>query len=214
MKQRVLTAVFLSAALAAFAQQGVIRDLSGTVELKRAGAASFTVAKQGDFVARDTIVSTGFKSTAIIAVGSTTLTVLPITRLSLAEIVQAQGSERTNVNLEAGRVRAEVRPPVGSKADVTIKTPSSTASVRGTIFEIDTYTITVIEGTVAYSGANGGLMLVSGGSASQVDSVTRRVLDPIDVGSNIFPAPPIGADEPTTRQGGSSDVELILELSF
>ena len=52
-----------------FAQQaGEITELSGTVELKAAGQADFVPAKIGDRVTRDTIVSTGFRSTALIIV--------------------------------------------------------------------------------------------------------------------------------------------------
>ena len=94
MKQAAVIAVLiLLCAGMAFAQSGgVIKELSGTVELKPAGQADYTAAKAGDAVARDTVVSTGFKSSALITVGSTTLTVRPLTRLSLAEISASAGT--------------------------------------------------------------------------------------------------------------------------
>jgi hypothetical protein len=219
-KQTLLIMAFLSAALGAFAQQGIIKELTGTVELKPAGASAFVSAKQGDTVAQNTVISTGFKSTAVITVGSATITVKPITRLSLAEISQGQGSERLGVNLQAGRIRAEVKPPAGMRADMSVKGPSVTASVRGTEFELDTYSLTVIEGTVAFSGTNGGIMMVSGGGSSHVDPVTLRAVDPVIEGAAALrPLLPVGADEKSVQAGGkesidTAKVEFSLELSF
>jgi hypothetical protein len=214
-KQMILTALFFSAALGLFAQQGILKEISGTVELKPAGASAFVIAKKGDTIAPNTIVSTGFKSTAVITVGSTTLTVRPVTRLSLAEISQSQGMESLNVNLQTGRVRAEVKPPVGTRADMTVRSPSATASVRGTEFEFDTTTLRVIEGTVAYSGNSGTVMLVSAGGTSQIDPVSRQAADPIETSAAaLLPPPPAGASEQSTRPGSLNTVEFTIELSF
>jgi len=168
MKKIFLVILMLSAIVfAAFAQSGVIREVSGEVELKRSGAAAFSAASSGDEVARDTIVSTGFKSTAVIAIGSSTITVRPLTRLSLAEIQSASDSETLNVNLQAGRVRVDVNPPAGTRANTTIQSPGATASVRGTSFEFDTVNLTVREGKVAFSSASAGAVtIVQGGESS------------------------------------------------
>jgi hypothetical protein len=215
-KQMVLLMLMLCTALGVFAQQGVIKELNGTVELKPAGASVFIAAKQGDTIARDTVVSTGFKSTAVITVGSATLTVRPLTRLSLAEITQAQGNELVNVNLQAGRVRAGVRPPTGTRTEFTVRSPSATASVRGTEFEFDTMTLAVINGTVAYSGAKGSTMLIGQGGTSHVDPITLRVADPIETGAeSLLPPPPVGANEHVNTQSGSvSEVDFSMELKF
>ena len=62
------------------AQNAVIREMTGEVEIKPAGASAFVPAQAGDEVAQDTVVSTGFKSTAIITVGSSEITVRPLPR--------------------------------------------------------------------------------------------------------------------------------------
>ena len=122
MKKIILTA-FFTAAIAAglFAQNGVIRELTGEVELKHAGSTAFVPAAAGAQVALNTIVSTGFRSTAIITVGSATITVRPLTRLSLAEIQSSSDSENVNVSLQAGRVRVDVKPPAGTRANLTVQ---------------------------------------------------------------------------------------------
>ncbi|GBU27989.1 hypothetical protein R84B8_01545 [Treponema sp. R8-4-B8] len=77
------------------------KEFTGTVELKYAGAADYTAATSGAQVKADTIVSTGFTSTALIEVGSVIIAVRPPTRLPLTEISASAGTELVNMNLEA-----------------------------------------------------------------------------------------------------------------
>jgi len=158
---------------------GVIRELTGEVELKRSEASAFIKAKAGDTVAADTVVSTGFKSTAIIEIGSSSITVRPLTRLSLAEIQAASDTETLNVKLQTGRVRVDVKPPAGTKANCTVQSPSATASVRGTSFEFDTFNLKVYEGGVAFRGNSGIGILVPVGMTSYIDSDDKAV-DPFE----------------------------------
>ena len=148
--------MMMAVSLGVFAQSGVIREISGTVELKPANAAAFVAAKVGDQVAQDTVVSTGFKSTALIEVGSSVLALRPLTRLTLKEISASSEAEALNVNLQAGRVRVDVNPPAGSKASVSVSSPNATASVRGTSFDMDTRSVSVAVGVVDFSGSGTG----------------------------------------------------------
>jgi len=194
MKRNTLAVLILLCAAQAFAQNGIIKELSGTVELKHAGKADYVAAKSGDAVAKDTVVSTGFKSAALISVGNTTLTVRPLTRLSLAEISAAADTETLNVSLQTGRVRVDVKPSAGTKAAMTISSPMATASVRGTSFEFDTQSLNVLSGTVAFAGNQGGVMLVSAGSASEVQA-NGRAADPVETfTAELLPAPVAGSD--------------------
>ena len=222
MKKRMLVIIVLAvqfvSAVTVFAQNGVIKELSGTVELKRAGQGAFVPAKVGDAVAKDTVVSTGFKSTALIAVGSTVITVRPLTRLTLAEISATAGSEAVNVNLQAGRVQVDVHPPAGTRASTTIQSPTATASVRGTSFEFDTMNLSVSEGTVAFKGKKGAVMLVRAGSASQVGG-DEKAVDPIVKGAaELLPPLPSGSVMSSASHGSGaaedSSVDFELELDF
>jgi hypothetical protein len=204
MKRNTLIILALLCTAQVFAQNGVIKEFSGTVELKRAGQADFIPAKPGDTVTKDTVISTGFKSTALISVGNTVLTVRPLTRLTLAEISASADSETLNINLQTGRVRVDVKPPAGTKAHTTVSSPTVTASVRGTSFEFDTQRLNVLEGTVAFAGNRGGLMLVSTGSKSEVRD-NGRVADPIETyAAELLPPPVAGSDSGLNR--GSSAV--------
>ena len=189
-----------------FAQSGTIRELTGTVEIRRPGQAGFTAARQGDTISSDTIISTGFRSTALIAVGSSILTVRPLTVLTLTEIQSMAGTETINVSLQAGRVRVDVNPPAGTRANVDIHGPVATASTRGTSFEFDTRTLTVYNGVVAFAGQRGGTMLVSAGSTSHVTE-SSRAADPIQVAiTSLMPAPVAGSDT------GLNHIPPIVEL--
>ena len=169
MKKTILAGLLVTVVLNAYAQSGVIKEITGTVELKPSGATGYTAARAGDTVAEDTIISTGLKSTAMVEVGSTAIAVLPLTRLTLTEIRSSQGNETLNVNLQAGRVRVDVTPLAGNRASTTVNSPISTASVRGTSFYFDTRNLHVREGSVNFKGNKGYTIKVGAGFASFVD---------------------------------------------
>jgi hypothetical protein len=197
MKKTVVFTFLFFAACAVFAQSGLITEISGTVELKAGGASGFVPAQLGDSIDKDTVISTGFRSTALVSLGSATIIVRPLTRLTLNELVRVQNVETINVNLQAGRIRVDVKPPAGNRADFTVKTPTATASVRGTDYALDTRNIHVNEGAVDYSGDLGPVVLVMENNDSGVDDVSGRVKDPIEVyTTTILPPAPPGADAP------------------
>jgi len=211
-----------------FAQEGsqraIIRELMGTVELKFAGSAAWVPAARGQAIAVDTVVSTGFKSSALIAVGDSQITVRPLTRLSFKEIRERSGTEieTINMNLQAGRVRAEVRPPAGTRASFTVQSPTATASVRGTVFELSTNELRVIEGTVGFFGNHSAftstsastssstpsptftsaftptssLVLVDAGGEGHIDEKTGRAINPkMKPGFGMRPDMPVGSED-------------------
>jgi len=203
MKKTALTFFIILMGMSIFAQNGVIRELSGTVELKASGASAFVPAKAGDQINPEMVISTGFKSTALVAVGSALITVRPLTRLTLTEIRAAAGTETLNVNLQAGRVRVDVNPPAGTKASMSVSSPMATASVRGTSFEFDTRNLSVNHGRVNFQGNKGHARTVSGGASSRVEE-DGRAADPIHVKiAGLTPTPPVGTDLTSGNTGGS-----------
>jgi hypothetical protein len=200
--QKVITVIFLMLlAFGAYAQNGVIRELSGTVEAKAPGAASFTPLNAGDQVSQDTVISTGFKSTALVEVGSSLLTVRPLTRLTLTEIRSSAGAETLNVNLQAGRVRVDVTPPAGTRASMSVSSLMATASVRGTSFEFDTRNVKVSHGIVSFAGnrSRSSARLVNAGYASRVED--GKTVDPIKMRNSRL-SPPAVAGTGSSGSGG------------
>ena len=214
-RMKIVMVLILLCAAQAFAQNGVIEELSGTVELKRAGTADFIAAQKGDEIARETIVSTGFKSSALIKVGSSVLTVRPLTRLSLAEISASSGTETINISLQTGRVKVDLNPPAGTRTTMKVQSPIATASVRGTSFEFDTQSLEVFEGTVAFEGSEGGAMLVNAGDSSEILD-NGAPADPIETGAVDLMPPPYAGNDTGFQRGGkqSNKGEFYLKLDM
>ena len=206
MRSKIIVAVcLLFVGSGVFAQQAVIRELTGTVELKQAGSAVWEKAVQGQSIAGNTVISTGFKSYAQLNIGNSILNVRPLTRLSLAELSSAAGIETIRVNLQAGRVRANVNPPAGSRSEFSIQTPPATASVRGTTFEVDVFTLSVIEGSVEYTGTSGVPVLVDTGSSSYVDDRTGRAASSMEtLFAALNPEQPVGSVQFSSFKGAAT----------
>lgn len=197
MKKIILAFFLVLAGINVFAQSGKIRELSGTVELKPAGVLSFVPASAGDLVREDTVISTGFKSTALVEVGSVLIAVRPLTRLTLTEIRSSAGNETLNVNLQAGRVRVDVAPPAGTKAAMSVTSPSATASVRGTEYETDGVNLNVYRGRVVYQGNRGNRFTVVADANSSIGKNGKGV-DPVGLGSSTLkPRNPVGTETQT-----------------
>jgi hypothetical protein len=217
MKKTFLFIFFAWAGVCVFAQNGVIKELSGAVELKFAGSSEYVPAAAGTRVLEDTVISTGFKSTAVLELGSAVITVRPLTRLTLTEIKASQGTETLNVNLQAGRVRVDVKPPAGTKASFSISSPSATASVRGTRFDFDTKNLKVSEGKVGFRGRFGQTVQVGEGSHSEIgtDGIASGARDNNNVelappGPSVYNAPPTGTTGGTggPEKGG---LDIVME---
>jgi hypothetical protein len=196
MKKAVVMAVMLAAGMALFGQTARIVDLRGTVEIKTSGASAWRAAVEGESLELETLVSTGFRSSAQIRVGNSTIQVKPLTRLSLEELASAAESERVSVYLRTGRVRANVNPVSSQRrTDFTVRAPTATASVRGTAFEFDTMNLSVTEGVVEFSGNDRAVVYVAEGQSSAPDPVSGRVVAAVDsVEAQAAPAP-AGAED-------------------
>ena len=150
------------------------------------------------------MISTGFKSSALVEIGSTLITVRPLTRLTLTEIRASQGSETLNVNLQTGRVRVDINPPAGTRTIMAVTSPVATASARGTSFEFDTRNLRVTHGAVGFLGKRGVPVLVGAGSGSRIET-DGKPANPIDTkNSGLRPPMPGGTDALGSGGGGST----------
>jgi hypothetical protein len=191
----VLGGLFLLAPRLSAQEAAFFREITGTVEIRAPGSTAWTGAAAGDRIKKNTLVSTGFKSTAVIVVGNSVITVRPVTRLALEEIIRNQDREQVSLYLQSGRIRADVRPPVDGKIDFVARTPVSTASVRGTSFEFDTENLRVDNGRVQYSLANGRTVSVAAGGMSYANEAGNAVVSPFEAATELLaPAPPPGSD--------------------
>jgi hypothetical protein len=140
------TAVVLMAA-----PQATLSNLKGKVEVKAAGASTWTPASEGMVLPILATVSTGFDSTVTIVVDKTTIAVKPLTRMTIDKLVQDQGKVTTSCYLRVGNAKASVKSAEGIKQDFKVGSPYSTASVRGTVFSFNGFDLSVEEGTVTFT---------------------------------------------------------------
>lgn len=172
--KRLIIVLFISlgACLASLGAQeqfeAKVLEVAGKVEFK-SGSGSWRPMKVGMNLAKGTMISTGFKSSAIIQLGDATITVRPVTRLSLEELIKSEKGTQTELFLTAGRVKAEVTPSKVEKVEFSIRSATATASVRGTGFETDGRNLIVTHGMVELKNIWGQFRYVGGGEYSRVE---------------------------------------------
>ncbi len=143
---------------------GDIVAVSGKVEF-REGQGAWKPLKAGDKLQPGAMISTGFKSETTIRLGASVLTVKPLTRMTLSQLVEREDTVDTELYLEVGNVRAEVKSLNNKKNGFTVKSPIATASVRGTIFDMGDRLV-VREGSVICVSAVGQRRIARAGSGS------------------------------------------------
>lgn len=163
--------LLLAPVLTATAATAIVNDVRGKVDI-RSTTGVWQPAVRGMQVDPGTTISTGFNSTAVIAIGPTTVTVQQLTRMKLEELVERQGRHTTSFTLPIGRVQARVKSADSMPLDFTVRSSISTAAVRGTEFEFDGYRLVVTDGVVQFINRVGQSQNVQYGQESRTDGDT------------------------------------------
>lgn len=205
MRRVTMALLILTVAAAAWAQtDAVVQRVSGKVEVMQPGG-SWVAAAPGMRLALGASVSTSFQSEATLALGSSVLQVKPLTRMRIDQLAQQQGTVSTELYLRVGRVRAEVKSTEGLKQDFKVRSPVSTAAVRGTTFEHDGVNTNVQGGLVTISNQFGQSKTLGGGEQGSTaggdpsggeDSKEEQSNTDTSTGRGSFGAPP--PPSPTT----------------
>lgn len=130
MKKIVTILVLLTVAFYSFALDGIVMEVLGKVEKQVDN--SWIALKKGDVLVPGDIVSTGFKSEAVISIGESVITVKALTRMTIEQLYEKNKNHVSSVYLDVGSVSADVKPVTNKRVGFTVKTPAVTASVRGT----------------------------------------------------------------------------------
>lgn len=141
-----LTILGLSAIFAA-EQSVLIKTFAGKVEY-RSGSDAWKPVAEGMKLPFGSTISTGFDSRAVLEIDTATLSVAPLTRMAIKDLVEKNGVVSTGVYLQVGKIKTQVKKVEGIQNDFVIKSPVTTASVRGTIFDFDSVNTGVEEGIV------------------------------------------------------------------
>ncbi len=133
----------------------VAQEVSGEVEVSIEGQ-EWIPLEEGDAVPIDTRISTSFGADAVIAVGENAeLTVEPLTRIEIEDLVAEEGVDRSEMNLEVGRIQGDVEDVEDRETEFEVRSEVATASVRGTSFVFDGESLSVQGGEVAIANAYG-----------------------------------------------------------
>ena len=146
MKKILFVLVLSCLVFSVFALDGIVVDVIGKVE-KQYGD-SWIALKKGDVLSPGDVVSTGFKSEAVLSIGESTVTVNALTRLTVEQLYEKNKNHVSSVYLDTGSICADIKPVENKRVGFTVKTPAVTASVRGTAGYVYAYgKVEAIRGT-------------------------------------------------------------------
>jgi len=115
----------------------VVKEIKGKVEYKT-GDGSWQPLAVGGILNRGDSISTGFDAKAVLELGGTSVLVADaLTRLTLSELIEKQGTVVTDLFLDVGNIRTEVHSSDSVSNDFTVRNGISTASVRGTVLDVE-----------------------------------------------------------------------------
>lgn len=176
------------------ALEGTVIGVEGKTEYQVSGGA-WKPLKQGDVIASGTMISTGFRSNATVKLGSSILTIRPLTRMTLVELAEKEDVVDTELFIEVGNVRAEVNSHNKKRNGFTVRSPVATASVRGTIFEAGSRVI-VRQGSIRVTaGAGKGRTGQEGQSFNMPNGVVESLAANKKSGMNTIPLSSLPATE-------------------
>jgi hypothetical protein len=149
-------------------------------------------------------IHTGFKAGVTLNFpDGSRLHVGPMTILHLVDIAAGpEGGVRARLLLKTGEVTAQVNRSTGARGDFQVKTPTTTASVRGTRFSVaydgTATTVAVTESSVAVTANNGASVVV--GAGQETRSTATSVAPPVAIGQGF-------------KSGGLSSARALARVS-
>ena len=142
MKKLILTLVMSAFAFSSFAMQATVVSAKGKAEMESGG--SWFALKAGDSIDQGTEIQTGFKSELVLKIKESTVTVAPLSRLTIQTLAEregikgASGKDETSIRLATGSLKSNVQKTADRRVGFTVRSPVATASVRGTNFTFTT----------------------------------------------------------------------------
>ncbi|MCR5290838.1 MAG: FecR domain-containing protein [Treponema sp.] len=131
----IIACLFCFCAVASvFAQEAVITAVNGKVERKDFD--TWVAVAVGDKLEKGAVISTGFKSTAELSINGATVTIAPLTRATIQQLLDTDSASTTKIALASGKLAADVPPQQNKRVSFKVTSPVATLSVRGTAFSV------------------------------------------------------------------------------
>ncbi|WP_407425054.1 FecR domain-containing protein [Treponema sp.] len=241
MKKLILSLIFTAAAFTAFAFQATVVSTKGKTEVQN--GTTWVTLKEGDSLDQGSVIQTGFKSELVLKIKESTVTVSPLSRITLKTLAEREGingeagKDETTIFLDTGSLKSNVQKSADRRVGFTVKSPVATASVRGTEFGFASRykraKLSTTRGSVAFWKAKNNkeaegtedapvnAVMVSQGEVS--NSTAAGVSKPsetakesaVSLGSGTQTASSQEAGtETSSTSGGSKEATILVELIF
>lgn len=147
-----LLAFAVFAGFSASALEAKFVSIEGKVEILEGGM--WILVEEGDIIQeRGAVISTGFKSNAVVSVKGTNFTLGPLTRITIENMVAMENKDSTQIYIDSGSLKANVSSSDGRKVGFKVRSAVATASVRGTEFKVTSSgRLSVTQGLVSFGG--------------------------------------------------------------
>ena len=149
----VMAAAAITAASAS-SMQATVLSTKGKTEVMK--GTSWTPLKIGSIIQKGDVIQTGFKSELILKIKNTTVTVSPLSRITIEQLASKGNKDETRLFLDTGSLKSDVKKTEDRRVGFTVRSPVATASVRGTILGVtngfgNTTTVAGYDGVTASS---------------------------------------------------------------
>lgn len=178
MKVKIFLGILICFSLAtfAFANNGKAEVISFTGKAEYQSDLGWVPLNVGDLLDPGTIISTGFKSTAVLKIGESRFTVAPLSRITISKLQESDSTTETEMNLSAGKLKIDVKASPGKTAAFTVKSPVATASIRGTSGDFYYSGILVAEtGVWLYESDTGKAYSITAGQEVRVNADDKTI---------------------------------------
>jgi hypothetical protein len=216
LRRLLAAALFLIPLAGTAALEAVISDTSGKVEVRLADSDSWNTAEVGQVVPIGATISTSFRATAELTIGESTLEVEALTRMTIDELIEEAQTDRTDLNLQVGRINAEVRSSEDRDTEFRVSSPIAVAAVRGTSFSFDGANLEVSEGIVALSNRYNETVSVGGGESSTTtgDTPPAAPAEQSESGTTVTVSTSDEGEDEAPATGGTSTGSLTINWEF
>ena len=138
MKKTIASFILACLAATAFAIEAKVVSITGKAEVQDGSV--WTALKVGDTLKAGSVIQTGFKSEMVLNIKSpnedTTITVSPLSRLTIEQLSEKGSQDKTSIHLAAGSLKSDIKKTADKRVGYQVRTPVATASVRGTVYSV------------------------------------------------------------------------------
>jgi hypothetical protein len=109
-----------------------VESVTGKVEIYKEN--SWRPLTAGTTLSKGDIISTGFNSEAVVSIKDSSVKLSALTRMTVEQLTENDKKEKTQLFIDSGKITASVKHAENKRTDFKVRSPVSTASVRGTNF--------------------------------------------------------------------------------